>query len=573
MTTRTSVLRTLFPGHPDQHLCWTHSNPDGSKEIRYRRRGAKNDDYERHLHPDTVPGPGALGVMPGVSRRGRLVTSWAMLDLDTFTPEALAALRGALDSHELPYLLTTGTTGRGAHLWFLLSEPITLRAAWRAVDFLGRAARHVGVTGLDLRPSQEEGTGSGVLLPYRGADRDGLGVNPLYLPTGEPVSLDDTPDLPRVDAGVFTALGRRRDVSRFLGGEGPRPRPPRRPRLPPLPSVLGPDGVPERWAAELERVRDLWTEGRRHHLTLAVSAYGLALGLPGEQVQADLMAVIVAAGDPEHQERLTIIERTLERAAQGESLAYRAFYAAAGLDAPGGTTDAVRERIAVWLDALMTQPWPGKGGKTDRSLWKTLLGLSWRYGVLHPDGVELSVAWTQLLREADIGSEDTLSQGLARLEALGLLQRGRHGEGTKSGSFILLWANRSTLTTGGKITPEEFFGFTTPLRNGRGRLGKRAEQILDLIHWHGPQDRRALARHLRTRPADLHDLLDQMIDDHLLEEHARDGPLHLAEQLAQHLEARQHRDGTNVARDRQRALIQDRRERYRARYARRRRQR
>lgn len=562
MTHRPSILQALFPGDPDQHIVWTHTAPDGRKEIRERPGPARLSGYERHLHPDTSSGPGALGVMPGVPWRGRRFTSWAMLDLDTFTPEALLALRAALDAQELPYLLTNGTTGRGAHLWFLLNEPITVMAAWRSVRFLGDVARHVGVTGLDLRPSQGSGRGSGILLPYRGAAPDGLGVNPLVLPTGESVPLEDVPDLPRAEAVKFAALGRRRDVPRFLGGVVSRPHPPRRSRLPRLPSILGPDGAPGRWAAELERVSGLWTEGRRHHLTLAVSAYGLALGIEGEQIRDDLMGVIGAAGDPEQAQRRAIIERTLERAVQGEPLAYLRFYEAAGVETPGGTIDAVRDRIADLLGDLMAQPWRGKAGKTDRSLWKTLLRLAWRHGELNPGGVELSVGWTQLVQEADIGSEDTLSQGLARLEDRELLRRGRQGSGAKSGSFILLWTNRRTQPTGGKITPEEFFGFTPTLRGGRGQLGKRAEQILDLIHWHGPQTRRALARQLHTRPADLRDLLDQLIDDRLLDELAHDGQLHLGDHLDQRLDDRRARDGTDTARARQAALIKDRRAQY-----------
>lgn len=562
MTTRTSVLHTLFPGDPDQHIVWTHNAPDGHKEIRERIGVAPASAYERHLCPETADGPGALGVMPGIPWRGRRVTSWAMLDFDAYTTETLATFQAALDPYELPYLLTTGTTGRGAHIWFLLSEPVTLKTAWRTVRFLGEVARHIGVTSLDLRPSQGDRRGSGILLPYRGAALDGLGVNPLVLPTGEPVPLDNALGLPCVEARRFAALGKRSDVSRFLSPAASRPRSPRRLRLPPLPSVLGPDGAAERWATELERVSGLWTEGRRHHLTLAVSAYGLALGIVGEQVRDDVMTVVTAASDTEHQQRLKLIERTRRRAEQGEGLAYLAFYTAAGVEAPGGTTEEVRERIGALLTDLMEQPWPGKAGKTARSLWKTFLRLAWRHGVLHSDGVELSVGWSQLLRDANVGSEDTLSQGLARLEDRQLLRRGRQSKGVNSGSFILLWTNRSTQARGGEVTPEEFFGFTTTLRNGRGKLGKRAEQVLDLILWHGPQTRRALARHLHTRPVDLFHLLDGLIDDRLLDEHARDGHLHLADHLDQHLGARQARDGTDTARDRQRILIQDKRQRY-----------
>ena len=166
----------------------------------------------------------------------------------------------------------------------------------------------------------------------------------------------------------------------------------------------------------------------------------------------DLLALAREAGDTEIVARRAIIERTLERAAEGEAVAFHRFYADAGVDSPPLTAlPIVRARVAGLLGELMDRAWPGKAGKTDRSLLKTMLRLAWQHGHAHPDGIELSVSWAQLLEEADVGSSETLATSLLRLEAAQILRRGAVAHGIKSGSFILLVTERSTLTAGGRM--------------------------------------------------------------------------------------------------------------------------
>lgn len=558
MTTRTSELQQAFPGHPERHIRWTHTNPDGRKAIREFQGVATPDDYARHLDFRTIDGPGALGLIPGQQHGRQWMTPWAVLDFDVFSNESLVAFRDVLDQWDMPYLINDGTTGRGAHLWFLLDASISLGTAWRSLRFLSQVAQYLGVEGLDVRPSQGTGHGSGILLPYRGGAEDGLGVNPLCLPTGEPVVLDDLNAVTRLSADVFAQLGRRRSVQKFIDGQAPRRRPERLPRLESTQS--GERGI-SRWEEELRRITPLWVKGRRHNLTHALAAYAIHLGIVPAQMKADLLTVATGAADDELDARERIVEHCIERNAAGETLAYMPFYERARIAPPAGVGEVIQERLHSLLVHLMNHPWAGKSGKTDRSLLKTILAIAWRHGVVHVAGVEVSVAWSQLWREANIGSEDTLSQSLARLEGMGFLRRGKQADGTRSGSLVLTWTNRSTLTTGG--CPEEFFGFTTHFRNGRGRLGKRAEQIMDILFWHGPQTRISLAQHLASRPADLRKLLDQLVDEEVLEARVSDGCLHLPADLEERLSTRQQHDGTDRARLSQHALYEVRQRRYR----------
>lgn len=558
MTRRVSELQRLFPGHPGRHIRWTHTDPKGDKEVRDRWGAATQKHYARHLEVLTADGPGALGLVPGQKHGRQWMTPWAVLDFDDFSAEALAAFRTVLDRWQLQYLINEGTTGRGVHLWFLLDAPLPMRTAWLSLQFLSQVAQYLGVEGLDLRPSQAAGRSSGILLPYRGGAEDGLGINPLCLPTGEPVALDDLNAVPRLSADVFAQLGKRRSVQKFIDGQTPRRRPERLPRLESTQS--GERGI-SRWEEELRRITPLWVKGRRHNLTHALAAYALHLGIVPTQMKADLLTVATGAADDELDARERIVEHCIERNAAGETLAYMPFYERAGIAPPAGVGEVIQERLHSLLVHLMNHPWAGKSGKTDRSLLKTILAIAWRHGVVHVAGVEVSVAWSQLWQEANIGSEDTLSQSLARLEGMGLLRRGRQPDGARSGSLVLTWTNRSTLTTGG--CPEEFFGFTTHFRNGRGRLGKRTEQIMDILFWHGPQTRISLAQHLASRPADLRKLLDQLVDEDLLEARVSDGCLHLPADLEERLSTRQQHDGTDRAWLSQKALYDVRQRRFR----------
>lgn len=76
-----------------------------------------------------------------------------------------------------PYL-DHGTTGRGAHLYIFLSEPLPQPKAHSVVKAVAELARRLGLGTSEIKPSNPYNPGTGIFLPYRGAERDGYGFNP-----------------------------------------------------------------------------------------------------------------------------------------------------------------------------------------------------------------------------------------------------------------------------------------------------------------------------------------------------------------------------------------------------------
>ena len=458
------VLMTVFPGHPEQHIAWIPGGEPGEKNTTMRHRRAGLAEFSRHLHPDSRSGVGAVGIVQGIKTKRVWRTPWAVLDFDQQKPAELEEYFNLLSSRGLNFLFNTGTRGRGTHIFFLLDTAVTLHQAHKVLTLLKDVAKKLGAGLMDLRPESGRPS-SGLYLPYRGAGDDGYGANPLVdSATGVVIPLAQLPDHPRQPVAAFTALTRLRSAESFIAGPARNYRPE---RLPHLESVIPVSR--DRWAAELERLADFWTEGQRHHLTLAATAYGWHQGVPPGQIVTDLLTLAEDHNDEECKVRRTIIQGSLKKAAEGEPMAYHQFYEAADVPSPeGGTTAAVREQVEEMLATLMADPWKGKGGKTDRSLLKALLSLAWKYGYEHDDGVEVSAAWSTLEQEGSIGSSSTMSLSLSRLERRGWTRRGASSQEGKSGSFILLVEERSTLFRGGQ-TAEEYFALSPSLRYGYNR--------------------------------------------------------------------------------------------------------
>jgi hypothetical protein len=552
------IMMTTWPGHPRRHLNWVSG--EECKEVREFPERADLVAYSRHLATSACAGPGSIGVLPGINTHGVWRSPWAVLDFDGQRPEALAPYLDVLRRNGLTFTYSTGSTGRGAHVWFLLDQAITLKQGYGALTFLNRVARTMGFGRPDLRPDGVAATGSGILLPYRGGDADQAGANPLWDPaTGAQILLGDLPQHPRQEARSFARLAQRTDAGLYISGVvKPSPRVPR------LPSVLAHDQ--DRWATEVQRLAGVWTKGKRHHLTLAATAYGVRQGVAHEQILADLTGLAEQCGDDVAGRRLTI-RHSLDRATQGEPLAFHPFYRKADVPSPaGGTTPEVQGIVAGLIGALMAGAWSGRSGKTDRSLLKALLALAWTHGHNHPDGVEVSVAWSQLEIAANIGSRPTLSKSLQRLERAGWLCRAAPPNGFMSGSFVLLEQNYITPMTGGETTQvrlEEWCSSAHHLRYGRDRLGKRAEQIIDVLRWFGPQSKMQLAERLGSRAVDLRDTLSKLSGAQLIE--TVNDTLVLHPDFDGHLERQEQQDGSQKARDDQERLNKDKRDEYRKR--------
>ncbi|AWN22129.1 hypothetical protein DKM44_01810 [Deinococcus irradiatisoli] len=547
------LMMDLFPAGTERYLRLYPTPPEQLKDMREIKRRARVEDYERHLDVRSFAGPGGLGLIPGIQSGTTWRTPWAVMDFDASTPPALANFFSVLIEHSLQFTFSYGTTGRGAHVWFFLDQAVTLKQAHRALAFLRQVAELQGYERPEVRPSGLSESGMGILLPYRGAADDGLGANPLWSPIdGVQIGLRELAEVPKQKASSFVKLGALKSPQRFAAGLVPKERPRLTSRMP---SVL--DDPTFRWQAELTRLKALWKQGRRHHLTVAVTAYGVSLGLDHDTIRNDVMDLIQHTQDEEVQGREKVIERGLGRSAEGKALNDAEFYGFAGVDtARTAELTEARLRLEVGLDILMTQPWPGKSGKTDRSLYKTLLLAAWEYGYPHPSGVELSMAWSELGDSANIASTDTLNKSLVRLEKAGLVSRGRYSVEGNSGTFVLLVTKRSILLRGPDAG--ESFGLSPALRNGGGALGKTREQILDLLVWHGPQSREELASSMATRWQDLKMPLSSLLYTGLIHEvgTGRTGFLSVAENWRSLLDERQRSDGSEWRQEGQRALAQ-----------------
>lgn len=547
------LFQRLLRGDPQRHLRWLRGAQPNEKKIITVRRGPWVQEYEAHLHPDAQAGPNALGLFPGFPLPGRegLWTDWAMLDFDSQSPDDLQTLFELLSRQGLQVLANTGSRGRGTHLWFLLRRPISLPQAVASLQFLERVIRALELGKVDRRP--QDGAGAGVVLPYRGALVDGRGVNPFVdYQTGEELSLQALAEWERQDHRRFTQLGRLRSLERFLTGTY-RPAGSWQPRVE---SVLEERTQEDRWEDELGRLEDLWVEGQRHFLVIGATCHGLNCRIDPEGIEQDLMALVTRCGDEEASERRRAIQETLRRAKQGKATSASYFYDQAGVEPPTKVSQEVQDLVVGLLDEMMGAPWPSQRGKSARSLYRALLRLAWHHGRQHPQGVEVSAAWSQLLQEAELGSSATLQGALLHLEGKELLRRGAGSSQGKSGSLVLLATECSTLIMGEKV--RGYFSLSPHLRNGPARLGKTAEQLLDLLLYHGPQDLTELAQRMKTRPSDLCKHRDALMlsgiitsgDDHRLHvspdleialdgRYRDDGTYHAREQQRQHLRARQ----------------------------------
>lgn len=562
------VLKNLFPSHPGGHILWMPGEPKspGKKNTRARTGMPSQAAYARHLSVSSCLGPGALGTTPGFpSPAGRTsLTTWAVLDFDDQTPSEVRPFFEALSRQGLTFLFNGGTTGRGTHVWFLLDAPLPLGRAYHSLAFLQRVARYMGAGDMDLRPAaptlSASGKGDAIFLPYRGAGQDSFGVNPLTdSTTGEEVRLSELPGRPRQSAQAFRQLGFRQSVNRFLNGQ---PSPPPVERLPRLPSVL--HTREDLWQDELERLGGYWRPGRRHHLLTGAVAFGLKCGIPPEQVRQDLLTLMEDERDEELEDRRATIDSNLANAAAGELLAYKKFYGKAGIDAPTlSATPQVQDLVEDLLHRLMSQPWPGKSGKSTRSLLKALLAVAWQHGQRHPEGVEVSVSWAELLERASIGSAATLRRSFIRLEQEGWLRRGAKGREHQSGSLVLTVNNGRNLSRGGEGKGKEYFCSSQAFRYGRGRLGKSAEQMLDLLLYFGPQSFDDLAYRMKARPSDLMRYQSELAAAGVISYETR--RLVVQPNFAEALEKRQQEDGSQAAAVRQQALHQAKRQKYRGR--------
>ncbi len=71
-----NILQGLFTGHPARRLLCTDVHPDESgknkKKVVTIKRGARPEDYSKHLDPKSYAGEGALGGLTPFSVPGAM---------------------------------------------------------------------------------------------------------------------------------------------------------------------------------------------------------------------------------------------------------------------------------------------------------------------------------------------------------------------------------------------------------------------------------------------------------------------------------------------------------------------
>ena len=192
------ILMGYLPSHPHAHIRLASFDNGKGKRCPVVRRTATVDDYTAHLAPDAYGGIGALGVYPSLPGEPlpkgghRWHSSFIALDFDKHKPLELVGLTDALLERGALSRASCGTSGRGSHLYLLLSDPIPTIKAYEIAQNIADLAKNHKLAVPECFPSHPCKRGNAILLPYRGALHDGYGFNPLLDPTNDfmPIRLE-----------------------------------------------------------------------------------------------------------------------------------------------------------------------------------------------------------------------------------------------------------------------------------------------------------------------------------------------------------------------------------------------
>lgn len=407
----------LFRGNPFKRIEVTDVQ-GGSKKVLERQGGQRREHITYHLRNENLDGRGAQGVKLGWPSDPNLkspwISDWVALDFDQSRPATLDRFFDALLEHSLFPYFTTGTTGRGAHVFLFFDAAIACVDAYKMLCKLKELAISLGYEPPEIRPSAAIG-GVGLLLPYRGGARDGFGFNPLFdaqwndgsdaqiNSRDHAVSLHSVVSIRRIAKSDFFALTVQTPVQR-------RPRP--------TPSHLPPH---QQWRQELERVRPFWKAGVRNSLCLALAGFACYLGVPDEHIEDDVLEIVRASGDYIAERRrsiqATLKRRRDQRAGKSVRIAFKPFYALAGLEPP------LRPRLEDDLESKLTklerfelrQFSLQKAEVRNRMVLLAIIEYARRFGQQHERGIEVSVSRRELAERLGFG-KSTVSNAIADLK-------------------------------------------------------------------------------------------------------------------------------------------------------------
>ena len=438
------LLMEMLPSHPRAHIRLTSIGIN--KKPSTLRMMAKLADYDGHIAFGETANSYAIGVLPTsyelVGDRKSWASRFMVLDFDRTKPDALLAFVQTLEGLGIYSYLTQGTTGRGSHLIVLFDQWIPQQLAYQVGRALAGMAQEVGLERPELRPSSERAQGMAILLPYRGALRNGFGFNPFLDPNRSlaRIHLADTPAIHRTDRAALEQLA----ITRLTL----QPRPERSTALQRSVAVRSPEGdleARELLQAEFTRVAPVWASGRpikhRQDLVMGLSAFALrGLGMPRHEVQPMLEAFLKEVGDNEPKRRLDAFARTAAKHERGLLVAWHAYYKEVEVEPPTTSrivTHGVLAKLAVCLRMLQGRSWNGNSGKSDRCVYAALLELAATYGTEHAEGVLVSVSTRDLAVHANV-SRPTLRKAMGRMACSNLVRRHDRGGLDIAGIILLL---------------------------------------------------------------------------------------------------------------------------------------
>ena len=521
------ALELLFPSHP---LAFSRliKLENGKKTAPMIQRAASHADYATHLSPAAYGGIGALGMYPGLSvpdekGRGWWYAPFFVADFDTAQPLDLEPLTDTLEGYGLTTYLTCGTTGRGSHLYGFVEGIVPQWQIYEVLKGIQMISQDAGLGVPEIRPSCKSGRGAPIFLPYRGAQEDGYGFNPLLdlARDMQPLRLEHA--LGEVQRIPTTAL----EAFRLeVETRAARSRAATQSRVVPIQrseTVHTKDGVTY-LREEFESVAPYFVEPHRQNLVMALTAYGVrGLKLDAQTVRIEVTTFIKEHDADELKRRLAALERTLNKHEIDPLLvAWKPYYLAFGLTPPGklGISKDVAAKLELAVQDLTAREWKGVSGSSDRSVFIALLQVAAEHGVNHASGVAVSVSSRDLALRAGVGDK-TVSNSLARLKKSKTVARDTQIERRTEQAGVLL-----ILTKGVSELPHSF-----PLLGGlkewgqlythpafrHGKLNKSAAPVLVcLLSEARPLTRPELAKLLGRKSRDLRGPLAKLLRHELV---------------------------------------------------------
>jgi len=486
------------------------------KKVATIHRGARLENYSKHLDPRSYDGVGALGVIPTFPTRLGEKSRWFVwflaLDYDSLSMQEVMKLIAVLEEYRVYVYLDEGTTGRGVHLYIFLSVPLSQAEAHGVLITIANLSKKLKLPYPEFMPSSGSEAGRGIFLPYRGAADDGFGFNPLINPMGgEHISLGEA------ESEVFrTDVEDLRVLVENLGNTKSENIASNNPSYNPADTSTY-EGALKTWGAEMRRLKEEWVEGKRQYLALGASAYGISLGMTKDRIKGDIETLEKGSSDPQVAERLRAVDGTIEKHVKGERIAWRKFYMLADVEPPGANRVIGWEvilKLQVLEEKLRSVPFKGMGGFTDLDVLDSLIEVGRKYGKLHAEGVEISIS-TRSLAEVARAGHDTILKSIKRLREAGWVRRSSHGTGTESGALVLLIDNEDV--TSHDLSDEQDALFHIPrFRWGGGKLGKTVRPILQVLQRLQPCTRADVARAMGRESRDIRNPMNRLVEYRLV---------------------------------------------------------